>query len=142
MGPAPPERAAPTEGVELAREHDVVAARHLVRRVAVEAGYDLVTQTKLVTAASELARNTVIHGGGGRMDVERVEDDGRRGLRLVFTDDGPGIPDVDLALTEGWSSGRGLGLGLTGSRRLVDRFDLRTGAGQGTTVTVTMWQRR
>lgn len=142
MDPAPPEPAAPTEGVELAHEHDVVAARHLVRRVAVEAGYDLVTQTKLVTAASELARNTVIHGGGGRMDVERVEVDGRRGLRLVFTDDGPGIRDVDLALTEGWSSGRGLGLGLTGSRRLVDRFDLRTGAGRGTTVTVTMWQRR
>ncbi len=126
----------------LAHEHDVVAARHLVRRLAVEAGYDLVTQTKLVTAASELARNTVIHGGGGRMVAEAVEHDGRRGLRLVFSDEGPGIADVGLALTEGWSSGRGLGLGLTGSRRLVDDFDLRTGPGEGTTVAVTMWQRR
>lgn len=142
MDPAPPEPAAGTERVELAREQDVVAARHLVRRATVEAGYDLVTQTKLVTAASELARNTVVHGGGGRMDLERVEDAGRRGLRLVFTDEGPGIPDVDLALTEGWSSGRGLGLGLTGSRRLVDHFHLSTGAGQGTTVAVTMWRRR
>jgi len=99
----------------------------------------LVDLTKLVTAVSELARNTVVYGGGGDMDWEVIEEAGRVGLRLVFRDEGPGIADVKLALTDGWTSGGGLGLGLTGARRLVDEFELDTTPGQGTRVTITRW---
>jgi serine/threonine-protein kinase RsbT len=120
-------------------EQDVVLARQAVRKLAVEIGLRLVDQTKLITAASELARNTVIYGGGGDMDWEIVSDGGRKGLRLIFRDEGPGIPDVKLAMTDGWTSGNGLGLGLTGARRLVDEFSLESAAGTGTRVTICKW---
>ena len=118
---------------------DVVRARQLARTLAVECRLSLVEQTKLVTAASELARNTLVHGGGGRMDGEVLEQTGDRGVRLIFIDDGPGIADVELALRDGWSSGTGMGLGLSGARRLMDDFDLRTATGEGTAVTVIKW---
>ena len=120
---------------------DVVRVRQLVRTQAQSARLSLVDQTKLVTAASELARNTLIYGGGGRLVLETVERNGRTGVRAVFSDQGPGIPDVDQALTDGWTSGSGLGLGLSGSRRLVDEFDIVTAPGEGTTVTVVKWTR-
>lgn len=120
-------------------EQDVVLARQLARKVATECGMRLVDLTKLVTAVSELARNTVVYGGGGDMDWAVLEEAGRVGLRLVFRDEGPGIADTKLALTDGWTSGGGLGLGLTGARRLVDEFELDTAPGQGTRVTITRW---
>jgi len=120
-------------------EQDVVLARQEVRKLAVACGLRLVDQTKLVTAASELARNTVIYGGGGEMQWETVEQGLRKGVRLVFADQGPGIPDIAQALTDGWTSGTGMGLGLSGSRRLVDEFELDSAAGRGTRVTITKW---
>ncbi|HEX4830994.1 MAG TPA: ATP-binding protein [Trebonia sp.] len=121
---------------------DVVRVRQHVRTVAAKSGLSLVDQTKLVTAASELARNTLIHGGGGSARVEVVQSPkGRPGVRLHFTDGGPGIPDVELALTDGWTSGSGLGLGLSGSRRLVDEFELTSKPGAGTTIVVVKWSR-
>ncbi|NMH99506.1 ATP-binding protein [Pseudonocardia acidicola] len=120
---------------------DVVRVRQLVRVRAQAVRLSLVDQTKLVTAASELARNTLIYGGGGTARVETVTRDGRQGVRATFADEGPGIPDLDLALTDGWTSGSGLGLGLSGARRLVDQFDIETAVGRGTTVTVVKWTR-
>ncbi len=121
---------------------DVVRVRQLVRTAAAENGLSLVDQTKLVTAASELARNTLIHGGGGVAGIEVVKSaTGRSGVKLSFTDEGPGIADVDLALTDGWTTGTGLGLGLSGSRRLVDEFELNSKPGAGTTVVVVKWSR-
>jgi len=120
-------------------EQDVVLARQSVRKLAIECGLRLVDQTKLVTAASELARNTVIYGGGGDMDWEFLEDGHRKGLRLVFRDEGPGISDLKLAMTDGWTSGSGLGLGLTGSKRLVDEFSLESSPGAGTRITICKW---
>jgi len=120
-------------------EQDVVLARQLARKLAGECGMRLVDLTKLVTVVSELARNTVVYGGGGDMDWQVLEEAGRTGLRLVFRDEGPGIPDINLALTDGWTSGNGLGLGLTGARRLVDEFELDTAPGEGTRVTITRW---
>jgi len=120
-------------------EHDVVAARQTVRKLATQLGMRLVDQTKLITAASELARNTVIYGGGGRMEWAVVANGMRKGLRLSFRDDGPGIPDLKLAMTDGWTSGSGLGLGLSGSKRLVDEFELDTAPGRGTRVTIVKW---
>ncbi|WP_353085896.1 anti-sigma regulatory factor [Stenotrophomonas sp.] len=120
-------------------EQDVVLARQAVRQICVACKLRLIDQTKLVTAASELARNAVIYGGGGTMDWEVVEKGLRKGVRLVFADDGPGIPDVAQALTDGWSSGSGMGLGLSGSRRLVDEFELESAPGQGTRITITKW---
>lgn len=120
-------------------EQDVVLARQLARKLAGECGMRLVDLAKLVTAVSELARNTVVYGGGGDMDWQVLEEGGRTGLRLVFRDEGPGIPDINLALTDGWTSGNGLGLGLTGARRLVDEFELDTAPGEGTRVTITRW---
>ena len=125
----------------IATSDDVVRARQLARNLAVLCSLSLVDQTKLVTAASELARNTLSYGGGGTMSGLSVERNGRRGVRLSFTDQGPGIPDTDLALRDGWSSGRGMGLGLSGARRLVDEFELHTVVDQGTTVTVIKWAR-
>ena len=122
-------------------DEDVVRVRQLVRTIAVACKLSLVDQTKLVTAASELARNTLVHGGGGTVEVATVDDGRRRGLRIVFADNGPGIADVDLALTDGYTTGSGLGLGLSGARRLVDEFDIQTAVGQGTRVTVTKWSR-
>jgi len=132
----------PPETVPLNGSDDVVRARHRVRDRATSLGFDLVAQTKIVTATSELARNTHLHGGGGLMTITEVEEQGRRGLRLEFTDSGPGIPDVDRALTDGWSSADGLGLGLTGTRRLVDQFRLESTPGVGTRVEVVQWLRR
>jgi serine/threonine-protein kinase RsbT len=121
---------------------DVVRVRQQVRTVAAEIGLSLVDQTKLVTAASELARNTLVHGGGGRARLETVKSpNGRAGIKLHFTDEGPGIPDIGLALTDGWSSGSGLGLGLSGTRRLVDEFELDSKPGAGTRVVVVKWSR-
>ena len=121
---------------------DVVRVRQHVRNAAAEHGLSLVDQTKLVTAASELARNTLIHGGGGVARVESVKSaNGRAGVKLYFADEGPGIANVDLALTDGWSSGTGLGLGLSGSRRLVDEFELKSEPGVGTNVVIVKWSR-
>lgn len=120
------------ETVPLTGSDDVVRARHRVRALATELGFDLVAQTRIVTATSELARNTHLHGGGGELTISQVEDGRRRGLRLEFTDDGPGIPDVATALTDGWSSKGGLGLGLGGTRRLVDEFSIESTPGEGT----------
>ena len=121
---------------------DVVRVRQQVRVVAAKSGLSLVDQTKVVTAASELARNALVHGGGGLARVDVVTSAlGRNGIRIGFTDDGPGIADVDLALTDGWSSGDGLGLGLSGARRLVDEFELTSKPGGGTSVVVVKWSR-
>ncbi|WP_431906067.1 ATP-binding protein [Micromonospora carbonacea] len=122
-------------------DEDVVRVRQLVRTVAVAVRLSLVDQTKLVTAASELARNTLVYGGGGSAEVSVVDNGLRRGVRIVFADDGPGIADLDLALTDGYTTGGGLGLGLSGARRLVDEFDIDTGPGRGTRITVTKWSR-
>ena len=119
---------------------DVVEVRRLVREWALSLGFSLVDQTKLVTAASELARNTLQHGGGGKMKLEAVNDGTRRGLRIVFEDQGPGIPDIALALRDGYTTGGGLGLGLGGSKRLVNEFDLQSEPGRGTRVTVARWR--
>lgn len=120
-------------------EQDVVLARQVARKLAVEAGLRLVDQTKLVTAASELARNTVVYGRGGDMDWEIVEEERRKGLRLTFRDQGPGIADMKLAMTDGWTSGSGLGLGLTGAKRLVDDFSVESTPGEGTRVMICKW---
>ena len=130
------------ETYEINSDADVVRVRQSVRTLAaVTAKLSLIDQTKLVTAVSELARNTLIHGGGGNASVEVVTAGARRGVRVEFVDSGPGIPDLALALTDGWSSGSGMGLGLSGARRLVDDFDLRSDTGSGTTVSVVKWAR-
>ena len=121
-------------------EGDVVLVRQAVRAWAVEQGLGLVDQTKIVTAASELARNTLDYGGGGTATLEALLEGARRGLRLVFEDQGPGIADVKLALTDGYTTGSGMGLGLSGSKRLVNEFDLWSEPGKGTRVTVTRWK--
>jgi serine/threonine-protein kinase RsbT len=127
---------------EIAGDDDVVRVRQLVRAQAVAATrLSLVDQTKLVTAASELARNTLLHGGGGRAEVQIVTNGRRKGVRIAFTDSGPGIPDLDLAFTDGYTTKGGLGLGLSGARRLMDEFELQTAPGQGTTVTAVKWER-
>jgi serine/threonine-protein kinase RsbT len=124
----------------LKNQNDIVLGRQAVRRLALEQGFSLVDQTKLVTAASELARNAVIYGGGGELRWETLVDGARRGVRLVFEDRGPGIPDIELAMTDGWTSGNGLGLGLTGARRLVNEFELQSAVGVGTRVTIARWK--
>ncbi|WP_062349110.1 ATP-binding protein [Herbidospora yilanensis] len=120
---------------------DVVRVRQAVRAAAVQAKLSLVDQTKLVTAASELARNTLTYGGGGGALVEQVDNGLRKGVKAVFRDKGPGIADVAQALTDGFTSGSGMGLGLGGARRLVDEFAIETAPGDGTTVTVVKWAR-
>ncbi|MET8906275.1 ATP-binding protein [Micromonospora sp. NPDC004551] len=125
----------------ISSDEDVVRVRQLVRTTAVAVKLSLVDQTKLVTAASELARNTLIYGGGGSAEVATVEDGRRRGVRIVFADQGPGIPDLDQAFTDGFTTGGGLGLGLSGARRLVDDFDIWTAVGEGTRITITKWSR-
>jgi serine/threonine-protein kinase RsbT len=126
--------------LELHSEHDIVRARQAVRKLAQEHKFSLVDQTKLVTAASELARNTVTHGRGGNVALEALEEGARRGIRLRFSDEGPGIADIGLAMTDGWTSGGGLGLGLTGSKRLSNEFELESAPGRGTRVTITRWR--
>ncbi|MDZ4080242.1 MULTISPECIES: anti-sigma regulatory factor [Hydrocarboniphaga] len=126
--------------VPVRSEQDIVLSRQLVRKLVQQLGFSLVDQTKMVTAASEIARNTLIYGGGGDMRWQLLDDGIRKGLRLSFEDRGPGIPDIGLAMTDGWTSGHGLGKGLTGSKRLVNEFELQTAVGQGTTVTITRWK--
>jgi serine/threonine-protein kinase RsbT len=127
--------------IVVSSDQDVVRVRQLVRSFAVAVKLSLVDQTKLVTAASELARNTLVYGGGGTVEVSRADNGRRQGIRIVFADEGPGIADLDLALTDGYTTGGGLGLGLSGARRLVDEFAIDTAAGRGTTITVTKWCR-
>lgn len=129
-----------SDTVLLSGEQDVVLARQAVRQLAQELGFSLVEQTKMVTAASELARNTLIYGGGGQMDWEILSQAVRKGLRLTFIDQGPGIADVELAMTDGWTSGKGMGLGLSGAKRLVNEFELITEVGRGTRVAITRWK--
>ena len=128
------------DSVALRTDEDVVRARQVTRRWAVELGFSLVDQTKIVTAASELARNTVIYGGGGTLQLEMLNDGASRGLRLTFEDHGPGIPDTVLALTDGYTTGNGLGLGLSGARRLSQEFELISRPGEGTRVTIARWK--
>ena len=118
---------------------DIVAVRQQTRQWAGEVGLSLVDQTKIVTAASELARNAVVYGGGGSVRLELLENGVRKGLRLVFADQGPGIPDVERALQDGFTTGGGLGLGLGGARRLVNEFSIDSEVGRGTTVTIARW---
>jgi serine/threonine-protein kinase RsbT len=128
------------ELIEIRASSDLVRVRQQVREWTVEAGFSLVDQTKMVTAASELARNTLEHGGGGTARVEFLEDGGRRGVRLVCEDQGPGIPDLDLALRDGYTTRSGLGLGLGGARRLVNEFAIDSRVGEGTRVAITRWK--
>lgn len=121
-------------------ERDIVMSRQQVRKLAQQIKFTLVDQTKMITAASELSRNTVVYGGGGEMRWEILEQGIKTGLRLWFEDKGPGIPDIDLALTDGWTSGSGMGVGLSGSKRLVNEFEIHTVVGEGTCVTVTRWK--
>ncbi|MGN6390682.1 MAG: anti-sigma regulatory factor [Gemmatimonadales bacterium] len=125
---------------EVRAANDIVRVRQRIREWAVEAGFSLVDQTKIVTAASELARNTLEHGGGGTARIELVTDGGRRGVRLICEDQGPGIADIQLALKDGYTSRNGLGLGLGGARRLVNDFAIESRPGEGTRVTVTRWR--
>lgn len=125
---------------ELRSEEEVVRFRQLVRKWATKEGFSLVEQTKLVTAASEIARNAVVYGGGGAGEIQLVSDGVRRGLRLVIEDHGPGIENTELALRDGYTTGGGLGLGLGGAKRLVSEFSLESEVGQGTRITLTRWK--
>ena len=115
-------------------------ARQLVRRLAQGLQFSLVDQTKIVTAASELARNAFIYGGGGTLRWELLQDGSRNGLKLTFRDEGPGIANLELAMTDGWSSGSGLGMGLSGARRLVNEFEIDTSPGAGTRISIVRWK--
>lgn len=127
------------ETIAVVSEPDIVSVRRRVREVAAQLGFTLVDQTKVVTAASELARNTLIHGGGGSMDLSTLNGP-RVGLRLTFHDKGPGIPDIQLALRDGFTTGSGLGLGLGGAKRLVNEFEITSRVNEGTKITVTRWK--
>jgi serine/threonine-protein kinase RsbT len=129
-----------TEKLPVESQDDVVQVRQTVRAWAVELGLSLVEQTKIVTAASELARNTLIHGGGGSVRLEEAVAGGRHGLRLTFEDRGPGIADLQLALKDGYTTGTGFGLGLPGSKRLMNEFQIVSNVGEGTTVSVVRWR--
>ena len=124
----------------LGSDEDVVRVRKLVRDQMVALGFSLIDQTKMVTAASELARNTLRYGGGGRAELSLLADGGRRGLSISFIDEGPGIVDIAKALTDGYTTGGGMGLGLSGARRLADDFELDSAPGKGTRVTITKWK--
>ena len=124
----------------LRSEHDIVLARQLVRRMTQKLAFSLVDQTKMVTAASELARNALIYGGGGSMRWEVRSEGTRNGLRLTFVDEGPGIPNIELAMSDGWTSGSGLGMGLSGAKRLVNEFDIDSRVGAGTRVSIMRWK--
>ncbi|HJX67024.1 MAG TPA: anti-sigma regulatory factor [Polyangia bacterium] len=128
-----------SETVAIRQETDLLLVRQLVRQRAAELGFRKLGQTKAVTAASELGRNTLIHGGGGKMLLQTFVELARRGLRLTFEDHGPGIADVERAMTDGYTTAGGLGLGLGGTKRLVDEFDLTSSVGMGTRVRVTLW---
>lgn len=128
------------ETLEVRTSADVVRLRQMVRSWASELGFSLVDQTKLVTGASELGRNTLEHGRGGQVRIEMLNDGSRRGLRMTFEDEGPGIPDITLALSDGYSTGSGLGLGLGGTRRLMSEFRIHSEVGKGTQVQVVRWR--
>ena|SRR5690348_182450 len=128
------------EQLPLHSSNDIVVARQKVRQLAIELRFSLVDQTKLVTAASELARNALDHGQGGQMTVEVVNGLSRSGLKLVFEDKGPGIPDIEQALKDGYTTGSGMGLGLGGSKRLVNEFSIESEVGKGTRITVVRWK--
>ncbi|MEU3412394.1 anti-sigma regulatory factor [Streptomyces sp. NPDC006658] len=127
------------KSLPIGSDADLAWVRQHVRQCAAELGFGLVQQTKLVTAASELARNTLVHGGGGRVEITPLDNGRARGLRMCFIDDGPGIRDLDLAMTDGYTSGGGLGLGLSGAKRLVHEFSVDTEPGRGTAVTAVAW---
>jgi serine/threonine-protein kinase RsbT len=127
------------ETMPIRTSDDVVRVRQAVRARAVGVGFSLVDQTKIVTAASEIARNTVDYGGGGTARIEVLRNGQRRGVRLTFSDQGPGIADLTLALKDGYTTGSGLGLGLSGAKRLCNEFDVRSAPGQGTVVTLARW---
>ncbi|MEH2182678.1 anti-sigma regulatory factor [Nostoc sp.] len=129
-----------TETINIQSSVDVVLVRQSVRQLAVEIGFSLVDQTKIVTAASELARNTLDYGGGGTVKLETLEQGRRRGLRLTFEDQGPGIPDIELALKDGFTTGGGLGMGLSGAKRLANEFEIQSAVGEGTQVTIVRWK--
>ncbi|WP_067064590.1 anti-sigma regulatory factor [Roseateles chitosanitabidus] len=130
----------PTGALPVRSEPDIVLARQMVRKLTQELKFSLVDQTKMITAASELSRNTLVYGGGGAMEWSIVQQGARAGLRLAFVDEGPGIPDMDLAMKDGWTSGGGLGMGLSGSKRLVNDFEIESAPGRGTRVTITRWK--
>ncbi len=129
-----------SEKMPVRTEQDIVMVRKVVRKLSQESSFSLVDQTKMVTAASELARNTLIHGGGGDMQWEQLIDGARKGVRLAFEDQGPGIPNLELAMMDGWTSGNGLGMGLSGAKRLVNDFSLESEPGKGTRVTIARWK--
>lgn len=129
-----------TRSLEVVDDRDIAKVRHVVAELAREAQFGITGRTHLVTAASELARNMRVYGGGGQVEICRLADPPRHGLRIVFADQGPGIPDPEAALEDGFSSGDGLGLGLGGARRLVDEFDLQTTPGRGTRITLVSWR--
>jgi serine/threonine-protein kinase RsbT len=129
-----------TETFDVRSGSEVVQVRHLVRACAVDCGFTLVEQTKLVTAASELARNMVDYGGGGTLRIEVLDDGRRNGVRLTFVDHGPGIADIQQALRDGFTTGSGMGLGLGGAKRLSNEFDIESRPGDGTRVTITRWR--
>jgi len=129
-----------TETLPIRSEQDVVSVRQAVKTWAAQLGFSLVDQTKIVTAASELGRNTFIYGGGGNAKLEMLNEGIRRGLRVTFEDQGPGIPDIEQALQDGYTSGKGMGLGLSGSKRLVNEFKIVSRVGEGTTVTIIRWK--
>jgi serine/threonine-protein kinase RsbT len=128
------------ERIPVTIEADVVIVRQVVRRQAVDIKLSLVDQTKIVTAASELARNLLIYGGGGEVVIEVVQNGSRNGLQIFFADTGPGIPDIDLALKDGYTSGSGMGLGLGGAKRLVNEFEIVSKPGEGTQITIRRWK--
>lgn len=129
-----------TEFISVADAADIVAVRHAVRREAVKIKLSLVDQTKIVTAASELARNMLVYGGGGKVTLEILQEGARNGLRAHFVDAGPGIPNLELALRDGFTTGSGMGLGLGGAKRLVNEFNIESAPGKGTHVTITRWR--
>lgn len=129
-----------SESIPVVSSGEVVSVRHAVRRYAVELGFSLIEQTKIVTAASELGRNMVDYGKGGTLTLEVLDDGPRRGLRLVFEDHGPGIPDMQQALRDGFTSGNGMGLGLGGAKRLANEFEIHSVVGEGTRVSITRWK--
>ena len=129
-----------TETLPIRSDNDIVVIRKAVRTWAVELGFGLVDQTKLITAASELARNTLVYGGGGSVQMELLTEPRRKGVRLTFEDQGPGIADIEQALRDGFTTGQGMGLGLGGSRRLVNEFEITSRVGEGTRVAITKWK--
>jgi serine/threonine-protein kinase RsbT len=129
-----------TEKLMVRTTDDIVNVRHTVRKIAIDTGFNLVDQTKIITAASELARNTVIYGGGGILKIEVLTNGSKSGVKLIFEDEGPGIADLEQALKDGYTSGQGLGMGLGGARRLSNEFEIQSEPGKGTRVAITKWK--